>query len=492
MTNQAAATPTRKWTVRVYMAGQNRLYDEMIYALKDIKRVAPPTDADVALLAEFGAKWVPPQTVTATQLPTPRRFNLFTRSGYPANSVAKNLVPANQAEPHQDFVEELAQFIKWGVRGYPAQHYMVVFSGDGGGVNSDFLPTLNRPGRKLRAADLTRLFARVNALVGRIVFDIVGFDSCMMSMIEIVHAVRDHARYVIGSQGNEDDLGWPFAEVLEPLVARPAMRPLELVTNTVDKYNTYYLDYALIANSSACLSAFRIDKLSDLTDAVKSFVRASLVILPRTDIDHQTPLDRVIVALYVAAHWEAQTYREDQFADLYDFCERFVKQAQAMIHIHGQIFRGLQQVIDACDRIKTVLCRDNHCDYDAGKAIVTSCSVGTKYQYSHGVSIYFPWNKIDEHYFPGDPYDLPLKPDDFAVKSNWAGFLQRYILCTQKSVRYPLQDSKVLTEDEKRFVETFFRDPPEGKGLFDFELETAKNPPTEWGPSPCVVEPLRR
>jgi Clostripain family len=336
------------------------------------------------------------------------------------------------------------------------------------------------------------VFERVDQLNHRrIVFDIVGFDSCMMSMVEIVHAVREHASYVIGSQGNEDDLGWPFADVLQPLVASPTMSPVNLAINTVDKYNTYYLDYALIANSSACLSAFRVDKLNDLTDAVKNFVRASLAILPRTDIDHQTPLDRVVVALYVAAHWEAQTYREDQFTDLYDFCERFVKQAEAMIHIHGQIFRGLQQVIDACKRINELLCRDAECDYPAGKAIVTSCSVGTKYQYSHGISLYFPWNKIDEHYSPGDPTDPTSVPDDFAKKSRWAEFLERYIACSQRPQRYRHETSKI-PDETKELIKILFRDPPEGKGILDFEPETAKNPPTKWWPAPCVIEPIRR
>lgn len=482
--------PTRKWTVMVYLAGQNRLFDEMVYALKEMKRVAPPTNQDVALLAEFSAKWVFRKDVSPTKLATPRRFDLVTRRGYPAGSVARNFVDVDQRTPYKFFIEELAQFIWWGVKNYKAQHYMVVFSGDGGGVNSDFLPSILKPGRKIRAYDLTDVFRRVNKLAKQdIMFDIVGFDSCMMSMVEIGHGLRRHARYIVGSQGNEDDMGWPFAEILQPLTAHPGMKPIELATNTVDQYNFYYLDYALIAGASACLSAFRVDKMNSLAAAVRVFVREALALLPR-NCKRQTTSQRIFIALLVHSHWVAQTFRQDQFTDLYDFCDCFVAQARTMMKTHARILRQLRPVVEACEHIKEVICQTSDCDENNGSAVVRSCSVGSRYQYSHGISIYFPWNRLEEHYYPGDKFEHPeIKPDYFGIRTGWSKFIERYIECSQRPRRH--QPESLISKEVRKILEILGRDPPEGKGPFAVDPEPAKNPPTKWDVSPCVIESLR-
>ncbi len=192
--------------------------------------------------------------------------------------------------------------------------------------------------------------------------------------------------------------------------------------------------------------------MDTLTAAVKNFVDASLKILPR-DCKKQTALQRIFVSLYVSAHWEArQTYREDQFVDLYDFCDRFVKQAETMMDIHGQKLSDLQPVVDACKRIQTLLCKTEECDDAAGKAVITSCTVGAKYQYSHGISIYFPWNKIHKHYYPGDEYEDPaIDPDEFAKNTGWSKFLQRYIDCSQRPQRYWSKSS--LTDQTRKLIE---------------------------------------
>ncbi len=36
----------KQWTVMVYLAGQNRLFDEMVYALKEMKRAAKKKDSE--------------------------------------------------------------------------------------------------------------------------------------------------------------------------------------------------------------------------------------------------------------------------------------------------------------------------------------------------------------------------------------------------------------------------------------------------------------
>ncbi|MEK6278943.1 MAG: hypothetical protein AABN95_01170 [Acidobacteriota bacterium] len=229
--------------------------------------------------------------------------------------------------------------------------------------------------------------------------------------------------------------------------------------------------------------------MNNLGTAVKDFVNAALDLLPQ-DCEKQTALQRIFIALLVNAHWEAQTYRQDQFADLYDFCDVFIVQSGIMMKTHAQLLRKLKPVLDACKTIKEVLCKTPQCDKDDGSAIIKSCTVGTKYQYAHGISIYFPWNKIEEHYFPGDKYEVPeVKPDYFAVKTGWAKFLERYIECSQRPQRY--WPKLNIAESVRELIEILSKDPPEGKGAPGLDPQAAKNPPREWGVNPCVIEPLR-
>jgi hypothetical protein len=263
------------------------------------------------------------------------------------------------------------------------------------------------------------------------------------------------------------------------------MNAFELAINVVDKYNTYYLDYALIANSSASLSAIRLDRMDDLAGAVRRFVRVSLPLL-----SDENETRRIFVGLLTHAHWVAQTYRQDQFVDLYDFCDRFIVDYETMRMSHEQLLRDIKPVADACARIKDVICKTEECDKHDGSTVIKSCTVGTKYQYSHGLSLYFPWNKIETNYHPGDPYERPpIWPDRFAKKTGWAQFLDSYITASQRAPRYWPDFDKTTPLGKK--IEKLRKDPPEGKGSLTAEPETAKNPPTTWKVSPCVIEPFR-
>lgn len=476
---------TRKWTVMVYFAGENRLFDEMVYSMKDIKRVATDSDRDVALLAQYSAKWVKKSDVSATVLPTPRRFNFITKSPkYPAGSVAMNL-QTNLTTPRYPppFVDELAQFIAWGIRRWPARHYMVVFSGDGGGVLADFLPSFGRPGKSLKARELTQVFRKVRKILKtNVTIDVVGLDSCLMSMTEIAFGIRGYAKYLVGSQGNEDDMGWPFADILYGL--KRMTDPRRVAATTVDRYNTYYLDYALIAGASANLSAVDLTKMDGLAAAVSKFTKAALRLMPEDgDLNWK---QHIFVQLLVNAHWTSQNYRQDQYTDLYDFCDVFQREATAMVKKHSSLQGSLQRVIDACDEIKSVLCDTDQCS-GGNKVVINSCSVGVKYQYSHGLSIYFPWGRVEEEYFPGltTSPGSQGKADFFARKTLWGKFLTRYV---ERSQRVPREG--YANKQLPFAMEVLKKDPPEGRGFLGAEYDGAKNPPATWKINGCVIKPV--
>src|SRR5207245_995784 len=103
--------------------------------------------------------------------------------------------------------------------------------------------------------------------------DVLGLDSCLMSMAEVAHEVRDYADYFVSSQGNIDDLGWPYRDIMEDLKANidnAHFGPKEFARTIVDDYVGYYVDYGVIAKRSTHLSALRLDRFDHLARTVKS------------------------------------------------------------------------------------------------------------------------------------------------------------------------------------------------------------------------------
>lgn len=487
----------REWTVMLYFAGENRLYNEMVYQLKDLKRVNPDPD-HLALLAEFSARRVKQADATGTILPTPRRFHLVTDEHHPAGSVAMNLVTSFPAARQvETYVDEIVDFIVWGIRTYPAQQYMVVFGGDGGGVLADFLPSTAKPPRSLRPRQLSTVFRRVRAAcrdelkTGKV--DIVGLDACLMSMTEICYGLRDYANYLVSSEGNEDDLGWPYTDVFQVLNDRPDMGALELAGHVVNAYNTYYLDYALIAGSSGNLSAADLTKMDALADAVSNFTAVAKPLLPDDgEFEDLNLHQQIFVGLLIHAHWVAQTYRDDQYTDVGDFFTTLRDETTKIMGASQDLRSDLEPVVTACNGILNVLGLGPDI---RPSAIVNSCHVGVKYQYSTGLSVYFPWSDVEKTYYKDKGHDdddddtvrRDKRVEAFALRTGWGDFIQNYVRLSRRPARPGIPDSK-FTGGINFFIR---RDPPKGRGELPLERPSAKNPPARWDISPCVGEALR-
>src|SRR4029077_10243353 len=98
-------------------------------------------------------------------------------------------------------IEELSDFVVWGINYRPADRYMVILSGDGGGPVTTFLPSTVQPGNNLKAGELGKVFECVNEKLGKEqIIHVLGLDSCLMSMAEIGYEVRNYASLLVSSQ----------------------------------------------------------------------------------------------------------------------------------------------------------------------------------------------------------------------------------------------------------------------------------------------------
>lgn len=138
-------------------------------------------------------------------------------------------------------------------------------------------------------------------------------------------------------------------------------------------------------------------------------------------LQDENPTPKQLVLL---AHWDAQSFYNEDYVDLYDFCYCLRKRCEER---QGDVrtIRTLHEIYLACQGMIGVLEKGNH------KLINLSSFCGAAFQYSHGHSIYFPWAK---------PQDPTLYYEQYAEyrlsrETKWRQFLNVYFEKTMRKTR---------------------------------------------------------
>ena len=483
-TDPSKSKEQKLWNAMIYLAGENNLAEECVFALKEMKRArprpscnnCPPTLQDINERRDID-KQVDKQVKIVAQLDA---------GGLGGNEVRYILKRGDidgllhdSAITTRDTTETsyrgvLKDFISSSIiLDGQADHYLLVLSGHGNGLLSDFLSRDNETFDKLSIPKIQWVLREVkqdltesiSKEVGdAFMIDILGLDSCLMSMAEIGYELRKYVRYMVGAEGFEPNSGWPYERILSDLLTKPTMDAEELVYRIVERYVTYYKDF-LPAGRSVDQSACDLSKCEDLKNAMLELANVLTAKITEPETMRQV----------VLAHWEAQSYKDDQYVDLYDFCDlldrgpeeppnRSVTGSVVMKELTVNGF-----IRTACQKVKRVL---NPYGRDGGDPpmVKLACYSGPAVQYSHGLSLYFPWSNVIESY----------KDLEFANDTNWRQFLLKYIDVTRRGKRLcPYVPEKIATDkgtaDRVVTGELFFN--PEVAG-FDFLMSSNKDAPT--------------
>lgn len=142
----------------------------------------------------------------------------------------------------------LLDFIEWAVTNFPARKRMLILSDHGagwpggwgdpdpGGIGPDEIVLAELFGDSLWLMEMEWALEQARSNLDLAYFDVVGFDACLMSQLEVYTALAPHARYAVASEEVEPGLGWAYAAFLGQLADNPQMEGDELVTHIVDSY----------------------------------------------------------------------------------------------------------------------------------------------------------------------------------------------------------------------------------------------------------------
>jgi len=258
---------------------------------------------------------------------------------------------------------------------FPADRYALIFWNHGSGWHDD----KNRGAVKWVCEDIASggdvlgndeldnalTYIRNNSPASSI--DLIGFDACLMQMIEIAYYLKDDGKVLVGSQETEDGDGWEYNNFLNQLISNPNMTPDTLGSKIVSTY---------IAKPDATLSVLDLEQINNLSTAIDNL--ASELILVGGN-SNASVMDAMFATLYFA-DWD--------YLDLYDFADKLIDQ-------------NINTAINSnADALKTSI--DN--------TVIDNGYGFSEYSDSHGISIYFPET---------GNYDSDYNYLDFAADTDW-------------------------------------------------------------------------
>jgi len=234
----------KEWTILCYMAGDNDLEPYLVSNLVALEKVGSTKKINIVAELDRGesprspvSKWKGSRRFLVKQSDDPRRV---------ASPAVQDLGNVNMADP-----SHLTDFIKWGIKNYPAKHYMLIINDHGYG----FMGAAEDRGNKhtMPLPDTGKALQE-----GGHKFDIIGFDACLMSQAEVAYELKDSAKIMIASQETIGSAGWPYGDFKDAEIIKQKgpveSPPVSLSTPSASKRRAKYEEY--LQSSNLGISAF--------------------------------------------------------------------------------------------------------------------------------------------------------------------------------------------------------------------------------------------
>jgi hypothetical protein len=228
--------------------------------------------------------------------------------------------------------------------------------------------------------ELKKVLADVTRQTGRTI-DLLGFDACLMNMVEVAYQLRTTAQCVVGSEEIEPGDGWPYDRVLMALAARPTMTARDLGKEIVDAYVASYHTQAV---TQSVLDLTAVEDAATKVDALAKALSKAI----------RTPEEYVAVSKALNA---TQRFKTADFVDLVHFCEELGTRTKA-----SAVKTATAQVIAAVTGANGFVAAERH--------------KGTGVAGARGVAVYFPRGPVNKVY----------GKLDFAKSTAWSDFLEAF------------------------------------------------------------------
>jgi hypothetical protein len=233
----ADPAPTAKWTVMVYMSGDNNLEKWIPHDIDtELAAVGSNADVQVVALADRGRR----PSAADGGWSGARLFHVTPGMTADAANAAADWGAVDMGSP-----QTLYDLVDWTRANYPAEHYALVFWDHGWGwwpgntakdvTSNDYL-------------DMDEIRAALERVGG---VDMVGFDTCLGQTIEVQAQFRGLASAIAGSEDSIGYTGFAYDRILAGLQADPAMNAAALAVLAAKSMKTGHDKWTLAASAVA-------------------------------------------------------------------------------------------------------------------------------------------------------------------------------------------------------------------------------------------------
>jgi len=491
----------KEWTLMFYFASDNPLAPGIVSQLKSIKAAGYHPDANVVTQFDPYTEGTPTHIFDVNflnKLKHPGIVNVgfqgndpfvrnlvedklwrdqTTRNGKPVRMALKELmqeqrnmmyvapVPPNDKltpqlklrEPmdEPDPQESLKSFLDFCRTKYPARHYGLFILGHGVVVGNDvFLYDEHASKQSVALTELGLAMSEFKTEVEleNADFEFISFHSCSVSSLEVAYELQDTAKYMLASQGPAFVGSWPYRSILirifNDLVEYGSNIDVKKMLLRIYRYCLHNSADYLLAGYSFQLSLCNLQKIKEVKEPIEE-----LALALKEGLDDPATMDVIQLA-----HLKAQSFYQELYTDLYDFCfcintkidELRKRKCQSGNALCCHATPAMGPLFRACSAVMDMLVKEEpkRCGVDPRpeRLLVGAEFVGFQYQYSHGLSILFPWTRPVEDRRILSEY----KHYQFATEfeNSWLDFLNAYF---EKTMR----DASIDERDKRRVLRNF-------------------------------------
>jgi len=374
MARKSKGNAARDWAMYVYIAGDNNLSSAGLSDISEMEDAGASKDVHVAVQID---------TAGVQDGSVRYEISLPDFAGKSHRTVIQRLPEQNTGKP-----KYLIDFAKWATQRYPARNRLLVVWNHGAGFMHE--PTRDigyddsSKGDALTMGELRLALERAGfgkAPQGRLA--LLGFDACLMNMLEVAYEFTSLAEFVVGSQQTEPGEGWPYGDVLAGLHKRPD--PKAAAKRIVDVYDRSYRKMGQINVTQSAIELARLPAVGRALDRLASVLQALL------------PARRNAI---VEARVRTQGYEEPTYVDLVDLAKNLRSIPDANLRA-------------ACDGVTAAVKASIVANKWYGGAVGRSC----------GLSVWFPLVRTD--YATRRSEYVALRCTKEYPK--WSGFLDRLL-----------------------------------------------------------------
>lgn len=341
-----------RWTVMVFLNAANDLDEFSEMNVNQMEQVAGNPNVRIVVQWKRARPFAPQGNWTGT-----RRYLI--KPDNDPTQIRSELVEDLGEGVDMGSPDTLREFIRWARANYPAERYVLVIWNHGSGWRSRAAL-----GRGVSFDDQLGTYIRIWDLPTAIrptsndpMMDVLLFDASLMQMLEVAYECRNVARIIVGSEESPPGEGYPYHEILAPIVSNSDLTPVEWARQIPDRFVAWYAaNYPFYTNITQ--SAVDTSKLDAVASALDSF--AESLINKRT----------LYLNALQNARQNAQSYSSyPEYRDLWhavDLIKLYTNDAE-LIQRGNTLQSALQQAIIANNRANN-----------------------NRVRYSYGLSIYFP------------------------------------------------------------------------------------------------------